>query len=53
MGFPPLCSEKSGLPSETFAFFESTICFWGACNISVDALAATSSEICTSQVVKT
>ena len=47
MGFPPLCSEKSALSSETFAFFETTISFSGACNISVHALAATSSKICT------
>ena len=52
MGFPPLCSEKSALSSETFAFFETTISFLGACNISVHALAATSSEICTRQRCK-
>ena len=53
MGFPPLCSEKSALSSETFAFFETTISFSGACNISVYALGATSSEICTRQRCKT
>ena len=46
MGFPPLCSE-------TFAFFETTVSFSGARNISVHALAATSSEICTRQRFKT
>ena len=40
MGFPPLCSGKSALSSETFAFFETTISFSSACNISVHALAA-------------
>ena len=49
MGFPSLCSGKSALSSETFAFFETTISFSGACNIWVDGLAATSSEICTRQ----
>ena len=49
MGFPPLCSGKSVLSSETFAFFETAISFSGACNISVHALAAASSEICTRQ----
>ena len=52
MGFPPLCSEKSALSSETFTFFETTIYFSGACNISVHALAAMSSEICTRQHCK-
>ena len=52
MGFPPLCSETSALSSETFAFFETTIYSSGACNISVHALAATSSEICTKQHCK-
>ena len=47
MGLPPLCSEKSALSSETFAFFETTISFSGTRNISVHALAATSSQICT------
>ena len=49
MGFALLCSGKSAVSSETFAFFETTIRFSGACNISVHALAATSSEICTRQ----
>ena len=49
MGFPPLCSGKSALSSETFALFETTMSFSGACNISVHALAATNSEICTTQ----
>ena len=38
MGFPPLCSGKSVLSSETFAFFETNF-FSGARNISVQALA--------------
>ena len=45
MGFPPLCSGKKALSSETFAFFETTKYFPGARNISVHALAATSSGI--------
>ena len=53
MGFPILCSGKSPLSSETIAFFEATKSFSGARNISVHALAATSTEICTSNVVKT
>ena len=52
MGFPPLCSGQSALSPEKFAFFETTISFSGACNISVDALAATSSEICIRQHCK-
>ena len=52
MGFPPLCSEKSALSSQTFAFFETTISFSGASNISVHALAATSSDIFTKQRCK-
>ena len=52
MGIPPLCSGKSALSSETFEFFETTLSLSGACNISVDALAATSSEICTRQSCK-
>ena len=52
IGFSPVCSENNALSSETFAFFETTICFSGACNISVDALAATSSEIYTRQRCK-
>ena len=46
MGFSPICSE-------TFAFFETTKSFSVARNISVHALAATSSEICTRQRCKT
>ena len=45
MGFLPLRSGKSALSSETFAFFETTISFSGAHNISVHALAATRSGI--------
>ena len=52
MGFPPLCSENNALSSETFAFFETKISFSGARNISVHALATTSSEICTRQRCK-
>ena len=52
MGFPPLCSGKSVLSLETFAFFETTIYFSVACNISVHALAATSSEMYTRQRCK-
>ena len=49
MGFSPICSENNALSSETFAFFETTIPFSGARNISVQALAATSSGIRTRQ----
>ena len=52
MEFPPLCSGKSALSSETFAFFETTISFSGAHNISVHALAAASSGIRTRQRCK-
>ena len=52
MGFSPLFSEKNALSSETFAFFETTKSFLGARNISVHALAATSSEICTRECCK-
>ena len=52
IGFPPLYSGKSAISSETFAFFQTTKSFSGACNISVHALAATSSEICTRQRCK-
>ena len=45
MGFPPLYSGRNALSSETLAFFETTKSFPGARNISVHALAATSSEI--------
>ena len=51
MGFPPLCSGKIALSSETFAFFETTS-FSGASNISVHALAVTSIEMCTRQRFK-
>ena len=44
--------ERMFFSSETFVFFETTISFSGACNISVHALAATSSEICTRQRCK-
>ena len=44
MEFSLLCSENNALSSETFAFFETTS-FSGARNISVHALAATSSGI--------
>ena len=40
MGFSPVCSENNALSSETFSFFETTISFSGARNISVHALAA-------------
>ena len=53
MEFPPLSSGKSAFSSETFAFFGTAISFSGACNISVHALAATSSEIVLGNVVKT
>ena len=49
MEFSPLCSGKSALSSEIFAFFETTIYFSSAYNVSVHALAATSSEIWTRQ----
>ena len=49
MGFSPLCSENNTLSSETFAFFETTISFSGARNISVHALTTTSSGIRTRQ----
>ena len=49
MGFLPLCSGNNALSSETFAFFEATISFSGAHNISVHALAATSNGIRTRQ----
>ena len=52
MAFPPICSGKSVLSSETLAFFVTKISFSGACNISDHALAATSSEICTRQRCK-
>ena len=52
MVFPSLCSGKSALSSETFAFFETTRSFSGARNISVHALAATRSEMCTKQRCK-
>ena len=52
MGFSPICSENNGLSSETFAFFETTKSFSGARNISVHALAAMSSSICTGQCCK-
>ena len=45
MGFPPLCSGKNALSSETFAFFETTKSFSGARNISVHGLAATSRDL--------
>ena len=52
MGFAPLCSENNSLSSETFAYFETKIYFSGARNISVHALAATSSGILTGQRCK-
>ena len=52
MGFPPLCSGKSALSSEIFPFFETRISISGACNISVHAVAAKSSEICTRERCK-
>ena len=45
MEFSPLWSENNAVSSETFAFFETTISFSGARNISFHALAATSSGI--------
>ena len=52
MGFALFCSGKNAFSSETFAFFETTKSFSGARNISVYALAATSSGICTRQRCK-
>ena len=52
MGFALLCSGKNAFSSETFAFFETTKSFSGARNISIHALAATSSGICTRQRCK-
>ena len=43
MGFSPICSKNNALSSETFTFFETTTSFSGTRNISVHALAATSS----------
>ena len=52
MEFSPLCSGNNALSSETFAFFETIKFFSGARNISVHALAAMSSGICTRQRCK-
>ena len=52
MEFSPLCSENTALSLETFAFFETTISFSGAHNISIHALAATNSGIRTRQRCK-
>ena len=52
MGFSPICSENNTLSAETFAFFETRISFSDARNISVHALAATSSGIRTKQRCK-
>ena len=52
MAFSPLCLENNVLSSETFPFFETTISFSGACNISVHALAATSMRFVLGNVVK-
>ena len=49
MGFALLSSGKNAFSSETFAFFETTKSFSGGCNISVHALAAMSSGVCTKQ----
>ena len=52
MGVSPIYSENNALSSETFTFFETTISFSGERNISVHALAATSSGILTRERCK-